>query len=64
MNSTKTNGEVPRGSKHDSPLGSNGIEAEVPILIIGGGPTGLLLAYLLSSYKGTIAETAKGNFGY
>jgi len=50
------NGEIPRNFKHDSPLGSNGVEADVPILIIGGGPTGLLLAYLLSSYKGTINQ--------
>jgi NADH dehydrogenase FAD-containing subunit len=56
INGIKMNGEIPRNFKHDSPLGSNGVEADVPILIIGGGPTGLLLAYLLSSYKGTINQ--------
>jgi hypothetical protein len=64
MNGTRTNGEVPRRSKHDSPLSSNSVEAEVPILIIGGGPTGLLLAYLLSSYEGTLAEAANNFLGY
>lgn len=31
-----------------SPLETTSLEDEVPILIIGGGPSGLLLAFLLA----------------
>lgn len=33
---------------------------DVPVLIIGGGPTGLLLAYLLSKLKSILSQDHKG----
>jgi hypothetical protein len=36
-------------AQHGGGLG----EFEVPVLIVGGGPTGLLLAYMLSKLRGS-----------
>lgn len=43
-----------------SPLFSSSLpHDEVPILIVGGGPSGLLLAYLLAQLNGTVQTVLK-----
>ena len=43
-----TNGNAPSGAAHIE------YTVEVPVLIIGGGPTGLLSAYMLSKLGGSL----------
>ena len=40
--------------KHDTP-----VPLEVPVLIIGGGPTGLLQAYLLAQLQSTLSPPCR-----
>ncbi|KAK5055272.1 hypothetical protein LTR84_013022 [Exophiala bonariae] len=46
------NGLADLGPKDAKSAGTADIEVETPVLIVGGGPVGMLLAYALSAYHG------------
>jgi len=41
-------------------INGSGVTFEIPVLIVGGGPTGLLLAHLLSKLRGKSKALPEG----